>query len=488
MRIRERPLVVGLALTLLASPAPLAAQGYTAEVSVNGWMIELRGLRRDSLPESQVPGEGLRRELDDGTVVVCIPGEFCRWFPSGDEETVSLVTEDVRVSAWPGIEGLAVHAHVRGRYGSDGFWPRADEEVEAVYAYLSYDQELFKVRAGRQHRTNGLGYYNFDGAAAQWKGFDPVRVEVYGGWSLARNLNQPRTGSLLEDADEFAPDARGLLFGVDVTARWGQRATGGFTYQREIRSDELALYTERMAGDVGLRLGRMAVDLAADYDLGWEEFNEASIRVAAPIAAGFQAMGQARRYTPHFELWTIWGAFSPVGYDEGRLWVAWSDPNGRLRVEGGGAYRTYEETDAGARFAALEDDGWSGFGRVRWGSRRGWFADGSYRAEESSGAARYGGDLSVGYDFRSGRWISVQGTSTTSFSEFRLGEQVTAGGGVAGAWRLDEDIRITGGWSVYDVTFDDRPRVENWTQQRGHLGVSYRFGDRPGERGRGGEY
>lgn len=489
MRPHNRPRIgatVAL-LALLTLPAPLAGQaGYTAEVSVHGRVIELRGLRRDSLPADQVPGDGLRRTLEDGTVVSCVPGEFCRWFPSGEEESISLVTEDVRVSAWPGIEGLAAHLHVRGRYGSDAFWPRAEEEVEALYAYLAYDRDRFKVRAGRQFRRNGLGYYNFDGAAFQWKGLDPVRVEVYGGWSLARNLNQPRTGSLLEEADEFAPDDRGLLFGVDVTGRWGGRATGALTYQREIRSDELALYTERVAGDLGLRLGSVAVDLAADYDLGWEELNEASARVSAPIAVGFQAMGEVRRYTPHFELWTIWGAFSPVGFDEGRLWVAWNGLEGALRLEGGGAWRSYEETDAGAAFVELEDDGWRGFGRVRWNPRSGWFVDASYRADESTGAARYGGDLSVGYDFGPGRWISVRATTTTSFSEFRLGEEVTAGGGVAGAWRLGDDVRVTGGWSAYDVTYEERPRVEDWTQQRGHLGVSYTFGTRPGERRRGG--
>lgn len=481
MTRRLPALLAGCAAAALALPPALFAQGYTAEVAVRGSFVDLRGLARDSLPEDQVPGEGLSRRLADGTVVTCIPDEFCRWFPSGEEESVSLVIEDVRVSAWPGIEGLAAHVHLRGRYGSDEFWPRAEQELEAVYAYLSLDRGDFRVRAGRQHRVNGLGYYNFDGASVRWRGLDPVRVDVYGGWSLARNLNAPRTGSLLEDADEFAPDDRGLLFGIDVDARWGSRVTGGFTYQREIRSDRLGLYTERVAGDVAIRLDRVSVDLSADYDLGWEELDEASLRVSAPVAAGFSVMGQVRRYTPHFELWTIWGAFSPVGFDERRLWVAWDAPGGEVRLEGGGAYRTYEDTDAGAGFVALEDDGWRAFGRARW-SRGGWFADGSYRAEEGSGAARYGGDVAVGYDFGSGTWVSLRGTSSQSFSEFRLGEQVTAGGGIEGSLRLG-DARITGGWAVYDITFEERPASEDWTQHRAHLGVTYRFGSEPGGTG-----
>jgi len=468
--------LIGLGLIVLA-PIAASAQGYSADMSLNAGAFELRGLSRDSLPESQVPGEGQRRELEDGTVVTCIPDEFCRWFPSGDVESVSLVTEDVRLAIWPGIEGLAAQIHLRGRYGSDDFWPRSEQELEALYAFVSYEDTDYRVRAGRQQRTNGLGYYNFDGASFLWRGFDPVRIGVYGGWSLARNLNAPRTGSLLEDADEFAPDDRGLILGIDVQGRIGSHATGAFTYQREIRDDRLALYTERVAGDVGIRVSRISLELGVDYDLAFEEFNEASVRASAPVVAGVEAMAQWRRYSPYFELWTIWGAFSPVGYDEARGWLAWSVPGGQVRLEAGGAYRTYEDTDAGAQFVDLEDDGWRAFGRARW-NREGWFADGSYRAEEGSGAARYGGDLAVGREFGPGRYVSLRGTSSQNFSEFRLGEQVTAGGGIDAAWRVG-DVSLTGGWAVYSLSYHDQPRVSDWTQQRGRLGIAYHFGTEP---------
>ena len=466
----------GLA-AILAMPIAASGQGYTADVSLNAGMVELRGLRRDSLPESQVTGEGQQRQLEDGTVVTCIPDEFCRWFPSGDVESVSIVTEDLRFAYWPGIEGLAAQAHVRARYGSDDFWPRSEQEIEALYAFVSYEDTDYRVRAGRQQRTNGLGYYNFDGASFLWRGFDPVRFDVYGGWSLARNLNAPRTGSLLEDADEFAPDDQGWILGIEVQGRIGSFATGAFTYQREIRDDRLALYTERIAGDVGIRVSRVSVDLALDYDLAFEEFNEASIRVSTPVVAGVEAMAQQRRYTPYFELWTIWGAFSPVGFDETRGWLAWSSSGGEVRLEAGGAYRTYEDTDAGAQFVDLEDDGWRGFGRAHW-TRDGWFADVSYLAEEGSGAALYGGDLSLGRDFGPGRYVSLQATSSQNFSEYRLGEQVTAGGGIDAAWRLG-DVWLTGGWAMYGLSYKEQPRVSDWDQQRGRVGISYHFGTEP---------
>jgi hypothetical protein len=468
--------MVWLAL-LLTVPSHAWAQGYRGSVTVSGQWLEIRGLQRDSLPESAVSGSGTRRQLDDGTFVTCIPNGSCQWYGSGPEEAVSLVTQDVEVATWPGITGLSGYVHLRGRYGSGNFWPRTDQEMDAIAAYARYDRGDFRVLAGRQFRTNGLGYYNFDGGAVLWRGFDRLRVELYGGWSLARNLNAPRTGNLLEDADEFAPGDRGLLLGLEVLGRLGEATSGKFTYQREIRSDELAFYSERIAGDLRTQMERISVDLSADYDLAFEEFNEASIRVAAPVVYGFEVATMVRRYTPFFELWTIWGAFSPVGYDEGRLTVGWTAPSADLRLEGGGAYRAYEEADAGADFIPFKEDGWRAFGRARWQPSP-WFVDLSYRADRGTGAARYGGDLAVGREFGEGTYLAIRGTSSQNFSEFRLGDRLTSGWGVDGAirWR---DLSVIGGWGLYWISTNGQPRVEDWTQQRGHLGVTYRFGTEP---------
>ena len=458
--------------------APSRAQGIRGEVTVRAGTLELRGLERDSLPEPAVPGEGLSRTLEDGTVVTCIPEEFCRWYPSGDVSDVSLVTQEVSFAAWPGIEGVSGHVHVRGRYGTDGLWPRADQEFAILHAYAAWDRSDLRLRAGRQVRSNGLGWFNFDGAAVLWRGFDPVRLELYGGWSLAPNLDVPRTGSLLEDAVDFPPGDRGLLVGVEVSARAGRRAAGTLTYQREIREDRAGLYGERIAFDGRATEGRLTLDASLDYDLGWKEFNEVMLRGTAALPRGVDVTIQARRYTPYFELWTIWGAFSPVGYDEARVSAGWSIPETGFRLEGGGAWRNYEEADAGAAFVGLDEDGWRGIGRARWSGTNGWFGDLSYRADRGSGAARYGGDAAMGREFGGGRYLALRGTSSQSFSEFRLGGQVTAGGGVDGAWTLGE-WTVSGSLALYGLTYEDRPSVSDWTQRRAQLGISYRFGTEP---------
>ncbi len=469
---------VALALAVLLGPECLMAQGYRGEFRVAGSFLELRGLERDSLPEGVVAGDGIRRVLDDGTIVSCIPGEFCRWFASVDEEeSISVVTQDLSLIAWPGIRGLSANVHLRGRYGTDSFWPRSSQELDAVTAYLTYDRADFRFRGGRIARTSGLGYYNFDGGSVLWRGLEPVRVEAFWGWGLARGLNATRDGDLLEDADDFAPDKRARIAGFDVNARLGQTVSGTFTYQREMRTDRAALYTERMAFDARALVDRVTVDFSADYDFAYDEFNELQLRASAPIAAGVRVAGYARHYEPYFELWTIWGAFMPVGYTEGGGTVLWSVPGTMLNLEGGGAYRSYEETDAGAEFLGFEEDGWRAHGRARF-EHRGWFADGIYRAERGSGAARYGGDLTVGYEFAPGTYLAARGSSTQTFSEFRLGEQVTSGGGVEGAWRIG-DFSLTGSLSGYSLSFD-RARVSDWTQTRGHIGLAYRFGSNIG--------
>jgi hypothetical protein len=55
---------------------------------------------------------------------------------------------------------------------------------------------------------------------------------------------------------------------------------------------------------------------------------------------------------------------------------------------------------------------------------------------------------------------------------------VTAGGGIDAAWRVG-DVSLTGGWAVYSLSYHDQPRVSDWTQQRGRLGIAYHFGTEP---------
>ena len=105
---------------LLFAPTVLFAQGIRGELRVRGDAVGFQSLQRDSVPEGLVSGSGAQRQLEDGTVVTCVTGDYCRWFGSGETDTVYPIYQDLRLVGWTGIEGLAFHTQLRGRLGSSG--------------------------------------------------------------------------------------------------------------------------------------------------------------------------------------------------------------------------------------------------------------------------------------------------------------------------------------------------------------------------------
>lgn len=465
-------------LLIVASAGPALGQGMRGELRVSTGFLEARPLVRDSLLDGDVPGGGQQRRLDDGTLVTCIQGNFCRWYRADEVDQIVVATQEFLATGWTGLQGLSTKVHLRSRYGSDDFWPQASQEFEVVSAFADFDRSDYRIRAGRLFRSDGLGYYNFDGSSFLWRGWNPLWVEVYGGWGLARGLNDPVNGGLVSQADALSPDKRGLILGAEAGARLGRIASGRVSYQREIRTDRLGLYSERIAFDGRAFLDRTVFELSGEYDLSFRKLNELRLRLNTPITSGLEIIAEARRHSPYFELWTIWGAFSPVGFDEGRMTLAWSEPNLGLGLQAGGAYRNYDEADAGPTNSEIRDDGWRAFANAD--IRRGaWFAAGGYRAEAGFGAARFGGDFRVGRTFGEYSYVSLRGSRTQTFGEFRLNEQLVSGIGLDGAMRVGE-FSLNAGAAVYRIETEERPSDGDWTQFRLYSSLSYRFGFEPG--------
>lgn len=479
--MRPRPqrrliLVVGMAMHLTLAAAPLHGQGYRARLDVGGSILEVRGLVRDSLPEEQVAGQGLRRRLPNGTVVTCAPGGFCHWYRSGDVRTLSPLTQRLTGAAWGDVQGLSLHVDLRGRLGSGEDWPLAEQEVEAAEAYLRLVREDLRIKAGRQVRSDGLGVRNFDGLSVAWSGADPLTLTAFGGWSLAPSLNVPRTSGSLAEVESVPPVKRGLLVGLGAAGRLGSRISARAVYQREMRTDGAALYSDRIAVDGRALLDPVTVSASAEYDLALGVLNEGRLRAELPVTDRLEARLEYRGYTPFFELWTIWGAFSPVGFQESRGAMAADLRELDLTLEVSGAYRWYGETRGGAGFVPLREDGWRAAVDGRW-MRDGWIVSGGYRAEAGPGAARFGGDVAVGRRFGDGGRLTLRGLSTQTFGEFRLGERFVTGIGLDGSVRLGA-IRVSGGGGLYSL--DERERSSpDWTQARAHLRMSYTFGTEP---------
>ena len=218
-------------------------------------------------------------------------------------------------------------------------------------------------------------------------------------------------------------------------------------------------------------------DGAAAYDFAYDNINDARLRITTPALLGIRFAAQGRHYTPFFDYWTIWSAFSPVGFNEGRLSGTWTSPDLPLLVELGGAYREYEDTEAGPANTTVRNDGWRGFGRVYWNPNR-WYIDASYRAEDGFGGARYGGDVVFGrfMDARSVSYLAIRGTATETLSEFRAGERYLTGGAIEGAYDiLKANLTLDASLGVYRIEDKNRARSDDWTEGRARVGLRWRF-------------
>jgi hypothetical protein len=454
------------------APAGAAAQGLRAEVGATAALAEYRDVRRDSLPESLVPGTGIVRTLPDGTVVTCVPGGDCYWYTGGSLQQAHPFTQDVDIVAWPGMRGVSARVHVRGRYGSNDLWPRSRQEIAALAAWMQLERTAFRIRAGRQEHRGGLGTEVFDGAAVLWRQFARWRIEGFVGRSLADALLQPRTGFLLHDADDLAPDEGSMVWGLETRLHLARQLDASLLYQRNVRFDRVGLYAERIALDVSWRLHAARVETSADYDFASGDFNEARLRLQGPVRRDVHVGGEYRHREPFFELWTIWGAFAPVAFDEGRLDVWW-EPSGTLRIDAGGAYRNYGETHTGLQTAPIEGDGWRANASASF-SPAPWRAQATYGLHWGHGAYRSRFDAWGGRELGRRTTLGVFASATQQFMEFRFGDGRTQGGGLEVG--IDtQQIRLLGnvGWYWHD--FGGRPGFQDYGQWRASLAVAYRF-------------
>jgi hypothetical protein len=467
--------VAAAATTLAASES--RAIGVRGDVRMTASYVDHRLLLRESIPESEVEGDGVVRRLPDGTTVYCIPGEDCYWYRAAGTESSIPMTQEVRASAWA-RGGIAARAHVRTRLGTEGFWPRSSERFLAVTAYAELDRARYRVRAGRQEKWGGLGSYRFDGASVSFEALEGVQIEGFVGRSLGRAATTPGIGDLLEDADDLAPDEPSVLWGFQAGFAPWRGLSGSAIYQREERFDGPGLYSERAALDARWSARRTSADLSLDWNFAITEMTEARLRLAQGISRDVSLRLEGRRYQPSFDLWTIWNVFSPIAYLEERGAVSWALRPGLL-IEIEEAYRNYEDTSTESEAYPIETDGWRFLGSAHWNSGR-WSSTAAYRLHQGFGAFKSAVDASVRHRIGARAHVGAFGSGTQQFAEFRSGEHVMWGGGVEGraaAGRLGVEARA----GVDRHRFEDRPRYEPVTQWRGTLALTFDFGKDPGE-------
>lgn len=477
---------VTLAL-LVSGVAPAAhaeAQSVRVTGSTNVRVVQVRPLVRDSVPADEVGGSGLLRQTADGRVVRCVVGDsFCRGTRPADPVSTIPAVQDLEVSAWGFGEGMRGYAHLRGRAawgGNPDLWPRADQTLDVLAAYGEMDRERVRVRLGRQWTTSGLGFYNFDGLALTVRPVPGLAVDGQVGRSLVRGLNEPRTGSALAAIEELAPIEPGLMLSGQVRYRPSARLALSALYHRDIRDDRAGLYSELARADGVVRFGDASLEAALEANLAGGALNEARLRFRAPPVHSTAATAEIRRYRPYFELWTIWGAFSPVGFDEARLDLTWARAPGDLIVRGEASYRSYHDTGMPTGVGRFRTDGWGVGASANWSPAEAWRVEGGYRMEVGFGAARSEGHGGVHRTLGDRGHVAVRGLAFQRLYEFRLDHGIVLGLGAEGGLQLQERVRAVANLAAYrHVNRDDR-RDMDWTQFRAGFGVRWTVGAEPG--------
>jgi hypothetical protein len=470
-----------VASTLTAAPGSAQQVRITATSTLR--YIELRPLGRDSVPAEQVSGSGLLRQLPDGRTVRCVPEDpFCRYTFAAQRVAVIPLIHDVEASAWGFGRGVRAYTQVRARsaWGSGAdLWPQATDVVDVLAAYAEFERARYRVRAGRQWQVSGLGFYNFDGVNA---GVMPVHggwVEGYLGRSLVRGLNESRAGSALESVEDLAPPTSGLLAGVHGRYRPSQRLSFAATYQVEFREDGAGLFSELAAADVFWRVGRATVDGSLELDVATAALNEVRVRAQTPQLGGFILHAEARRYRPYFELWTIWGAFSPVGFDEGRGGVAWSDGGGALALRVEGSYRSYDDASVANALDVLRGNGWAASLSAEWSPVPVWRLSASYRVETGFGAARRDGHVGAGYELGKIASVALQALAFQRLYEFRLSEGTVYGLAGEASLRINGRAQLLAGAAAYRHSGAGTADGVDWNQRRGSVRLSWTIGAEP---------
>jgi hypothetical protein len=483
--IRSGVAVLGL-LALAAAGAH--AQGAVIQGSSSLQFLDMRPLVTDSLPFAATDSVStLFRAAPNGVLTTCVTGDaYCYFYKSAPRANLMAFMQELDVTAWGLRPGLSVYAELRGRAaGGDasGLWPQADQHFDVVALYAQYDRPSLQAKLGRQWITSGLGMFNFDGAAVTVHPIREIGINLYGGGTLIQGLDRPLDAAELAPVEDIPPVDRSFLVGGQVQIRPSADGVVQFQYQREVRSDQGALYSERVAATAEFRVPYASVGGVLTRDLATETFNDVDAHVAFDPWRGISSRVEYRHYVPYFDLWTIWGAFSPVGCDEGTAKLNWAAPDARLALGLSGGYRQYENTYTGVAWLPLRTSGWrvGATGALR--ATDVWSVQGSYDMDINFGASTTDGSVAIRWQPSGRGSLALHGTAFQNLYEFTVGEGRVFGAGLEGAYQLRPDLRVVGDATLYRHTGKNEPDLAAWDQRRASLRLEWRVGGEPGSDG-----
>lgn len=404
--------------------------------------------------------------------------------PLNTLEKVGLVplTQDLNVNVWGLGTGVRLYGEFRGRVSAGEhteLWPQADDPFDVLAAYAEINRAKFRARAGRQWKSSALGFYNFDGASLLVRPSRVISAELYGGWSLLPGESDQVTDAAIAAIEPYAPDEKRNLVGGEIKLRFGPRVSLTTLYQREITTDRSAIHSERIAADATLRAGRLVLDGGVESDLANEVINEARARLYLPLGSQFSTALEARRYRPYFDLWTIWGAFNPIGFSEALATASWQARSGNASLRLGGGLRRYNDDNGGVQWERLRDDGWRVLADASITPTRMLTLSGAYRADIGFGASRSQGDVNAQFNINQGSYLGFNVAAFQMINELQISDGTVYGFGTNAAFKLPRDTRIGWNFAVYRHDNVKPATTTDWSQLRGTLFIEWTVGSNP---------
>jgi len=468
-----------LGLTALMA-ARLDAQGYRVRLDARGQSASYRGLQVDSIPFAQaVPGPGGGLQTAEGYAVRCAGERWCYFYRPGETLRGIPLSTTADLTLWGfGVSGLSLHA--TGRLitdaGDDEAWPATEPNAQLLEGYLEYERDWLKARGGRLLLASRLQPMGFDGGWARGRWEKPsLEFTAYGGWGLGQAAVVPITNPALNPLDEWRPVKRQLVAGGEVAWMPGPVDVRA-EYRREVDPELDYFVSERASLSFNAQPSRrFRATGGADWNIDYGELGSADLTLSY-LGNGFTVSAGGRRYKPYFNLWTLWGAFSPVPYNAVTASAQYT-PVHWLSLRARGERYWYEDAEASTALVTVEDRGYrASFGGTITPTDR-FTLDGSYLLEYGPGASSRYYDIGLTWQPLTTLQLGAYGGRMFRPLELRYYDATGTWIGGRASWAFAGQMSI---WGDGQYMKDERDKPDaganSWDQVRIRAGVTITFG------------
>lgn len=463
--------VAAVAILLALLPALAAAQGYNLRLTGGIQGVSFRGYTADSIPVDSVvtTGDG-SLETPTGYAVSCTSGmPYCNYWVPGPINTTTPAVAQAALTMWGlGVPGLRVQVNgfATSGFGTAASWPGTSPTFQLIEGYAEYAAPAWTIAAGRKIIAGRLGAYGFDGGQLTGRlASAGMQLSGYVGIGLAQGSNLFITSSDVNPQEEYAPAESPIVAGL--LGSWASsHAEVTAEYRREVDQTTNYFGSERVAASATLRpYGPWSLVGGAIYDMasGLWGSADAAVRFATPkvgVVAGY------RRYAPFYELWTVWGAFSPVPYNAVYGSIS-AQATKRLQLRVRGESYQFEDAEVNTPLVQIEDAGWRVSGGATYQISNAWQAQLGYENEFGVGASSSGWDGSVTFAPTSDYSIMVYGNSLSRPLEYRWDQSIVYVYGMQASVVARDNVSVAFTLARYDEN-RERPDAASfeWDQFR----------------------